>query len=240
MLSFARYAVADQHAFQLWMGEESFDVDTLLAECELGYCNLPARKGDEPADPIQPISVENEVAALKLVSRAMHAAQQRYTTTIAQDDQLLKADASGHVSLGFNRRMMVTVRRGEKIVAQFWRNFCSEMIRLLEMPWATLRPIIDNYLKKYELYSSYVERVVMRLVQLRQVRQLDRWLYTTKRQCTITAKTKWPTLNSLIGMCPPWIEAGEIESYEYFWRNSDGTTTPICKFMCFTWFDGQL
>jgi histone-lysine N-methyltransferase SETD3 len=94
-----------------------------------------AQDGEQPpavVDPltpgeVAPVSMRNEAAVLRALATACEEALRRFETTLAQDEELLRAPGlTGTV------RTCLLLRRGEKRVLQAWRSLAETALPLLQ------------------------------------------------------------------------------------------------------------
>jgi len=137
MLSFLRFVVAD---------------DVELGRMPTSYSFM--------IDDISPVNVRNEIAALQELRKGALKCLAGFDGSIDRDNALL---ATG--TLTMNLRNAVLMRRGEKMVANFFVHLADACEPLLKMPWDEFHQAAEK-LKSDEDVYAYVMDVVRPLVRL--------------------------------------------------------------------------
>ena len=78
---------------------------------------------------VEPVSVRNEMAVLRMVKAAADEALRAFDTTLEEDEELLRSEAYPEYS---NERNCVLMRRGEKQVLRWYARLAEVCLGAVE------------------------------------------------------------------------------------------------------------
>ena len=119
--------------------------------------------GRVKVEEVEPVSVRNESAVLRLVKASAEEALRAFDTTLEEDDELLRSDAYAEYS---NEKNCVLMRRGEKQVLRWYVRVAEVCLDLLSKPWSVVKKATAKSLQQSHIpIDHYIVSVVIPLVK---------------------------------------------------------------------------
>jgi len=138
MISFARFAVANEKEMQRFPSSYSFVLEDIDA-----------------------ISIRNEIDALRMIKESAQKTLEAFETTVEEDARLLQDP-----TLTMNIRNCILMRKGEKEVALFFKMLAEQCQPLLNMSWNEFQLTSQKYSNGGDLIETYISDVVRPLLRL--------------------------------------------------------------------------
>jgi len=142
LFSFARFAYAQDSEIMLLGDAESFKIDD-----------------------IEPISIRNEIAVLRVIAAASAKQLTYFEHTLDEDNKILEAVKEGKQKITWMVKCCLLVRRGEKEVLHYYVELAEKCVPLLEMPWKDLKKYAAKCYSGKGKFDQYITLVVVPLVK---------------------------------------------------------------------------
>ena len=112
---------------------------------------------------IAPLSIRNELSVVKHIARACAACLREFTTTVEEDEALLKRTEPAPLTM--NERNAVLMRKGEKEVGRYYVELEAEMEKLVSMPWKDFKRTAQKAYSGRGKFDAYVTGIVVPLLK---------------------------------------------------------------------------
>jgi histone-lysine N-methyltransferase SETD3 len=138
----------------------SFTRFALAQDSEIMLLGGGADGAEFKVDDIEPISIRNEIAVLRVLADSAAKQLARFESTVDEDNKLL---ADPEKKLTTNIRNAILMRRGEKEVLMYYIQLAKEVVPLLEKPWKDLKKVAAKCSTGKGKFDQYITAVVVPL-----------------------------------------------------------------------------
>lgn len=106
---------------------------------------------------IEPISLRNEMEVIHDLAIAAETSLSQFDTTIDEDNDIL-ADSS----ISSNVRNAIVMRRGEKLVLEYYLALLDHVAQIVELPWSQFKKHVAKLSGK-GIFDAYITTVIVNL-----------------------------------------------------------------------------
>ena len=113
---------------------------------------------------VNPISIRNELSAVKHIAHTCAACLREFDTTVEEDERLLRGEGL-QKPLSMNERNAILMRKGEKEVALYYIELEREMEKLVALPWKDFKRTAAKAYSGRGKFDAYITGVVVPLLK---------------------------------------------------------------------------